>query len=114
MRYYPRTSTVGFRGVAGGRIREDDESHHLDAPAPRAPAGKGMIARYAGVCADTGAAIRSGDTIRYDRATKRSVLVSKAADGKYVSDVFRTSGGTFFRNKKGRCEDAPCCGCCTI
>lgn len=25
-----------------------------------------------------------------------------------------TSGGTFYRNKNGRCEDAPCCGCCTI
>jgi len=31
-----------------------------------------------------------------------------------VSDVFTTSGGTFYRNKRGRCEDAPCCGCCTI
>ncbi len=26
----------------------------------------------------------------------------------------RTSGGTFSRNAAGRCEDAPCCGCCTI
>jgi transposase-like protein len=35
-------------------------------------------------------------------------------EGRYVSDVIRTSGGTFYRNKRGRCEDAPCCGCCTI
>jgi hypothetical protein len=21
---------------------------------------------------------------------------------------------TFYRNKQGRCIDAPCCGCCTI
>ena len=21
---------------------------------------------------------------------------------------------TFYRNVRGRCEDAPCCGCCTI
>jgi IS5 family transposase len=26
---------------------------------------------------------------------------------------FRTSGGTFYRNAAGVCEDAPCCGCCT-
>jgi hypothetical protein len=26
----------------------------------------------------------------------------------------RTSGGSFTRNANGRCEDAPCCGCCTI
>ncbi len=31
-----------------------------------------------------------------------------------VSSVFRTSGGEFYRNRAGRCEDAPCCGCCTI
>jgi hypothetical protein len=32
------------------------------------------------------------------------------------SDVvsIRTSGGSFTRNANGRCEDAPCCGCCTI
>ena len=36
------------------------------------------------------------------------------AEGRYVSDVIRTSGGTFYRNRNGRCEDAPCCGCCTI
>jgi hypothetical protein len=26
----------------------------------------------------------------------------------------RTSGGTFTQNARGRCEDAPCCGCCTF
>lgn len=26
----------------------------------------------------------------------------------------RTSGGTFYRNREGLCEDAPCCGCCTF
>lgn len=30
-----------------------------------------------------------------------------------VSHEIRTSGGTFYQNKEGRCEDAPCCGCCT-
>lgn len=30
-----------------------------------------------------------------------------------VSDVWRTSGGReFYRNRRGLCEDAPCCGCC--
>lgn len=27
--------------------------------------------------------------------------------------VVRTSGGTFYQNARGRCEDAPACGCCT-
>jgi hypothetical protein len=25
-----------------------------------------------------------------------------------------TSGGSFYQNAKGRCEDAPACGCCTF
>lgn len=43
-----------------------------------------------------------------------------AAAGRYlaqsmrrgVSDVWRTGGREFYRNRRGRCEDAPCCGCC--
>ena len=31
-----------------------------------------------------------------------------------VSYEVTTSGGTFYRNRAGRCEDAPCCGCCTF
>jgi hypothetical protein len=35
--------------------------------------------------------------------------------GGYVSNVYRfNSGEVAYRNKGGRCEDAPCCGCCTI
>ena len=34
--------------------------------------------------------------------------------GRYVSDVFSIGGREYYRNKKGTCEDAPCCGCCTI
>lgn len=31
-----------------------------------------------------------------------------------ASNVFRfPSGATVYRNPRGRCEDAPCCGCCT-
>lgn len=78
-----------------------------------------MVARYSGTCSKTGAPIRPGDLIEYDRANRRSTLVSRGTsspnpEGRYISDVFRTSGGTFYRNKNGRCEDAPCCGCCTI
>ena len=93
-----------------------------------------MFARYPGTCASTGAKFKAGDTIDYDRVTKKAVLVKASVpagggrknsrrntdlavergQGRYVSDVFRTSGGTFYRNKKGTCEDAPACGCCTI
>lgn len=35
-------------------------------------------------------------------------------DGRGVSNVARfSSGSVVFTNKQGRCEDAPCCGCCS-
>jgi hypothetical protein len=37
-----------------------------------------------------------------------------ASAGRGVSYEIRTSGGTFYRNRNGVCEDAPCCGCCTF
>jgi hypothetical protein len=29
-----------------------------------------------------------------------------------VSHVWTSGGREFYRNRSGRCEDAPCCGCC--
>ena len=31
----------------------------------------------------------------------------------WVSHVWTSGGREYYRNKAGRCEDAPCCGCCT-
>lgn len=75
---------------------------------------KTMKARYAGVCSVTGQAINPGDWIEYDSATRTSKLLPPIDDGRYISNVIRTSGGEFYRNKNGRCEDAPACGCCNI
>jgi hypothetical protein len=50
----------------------------------------------------------------WDHRTDTRVL----ADGRVgsaapVVDVYRfSSGATMTRNRLGRCEDAPCCGCC--
>ena len=70
-----------------------------------------MIAKYYGRCARTGAAIRPGDVITFTTARK-AVLVQRMHNE--VSDVIQFGDNTFYRNKAGRCEDAPCCGCCTI
>lgn len=35
-------------------------------------------------------------------------------DGADRVDTIRIGDKTFTRNARGRCEDAPCCGCCTI
>jgi len=89
---------------------------------------KTMNARYAGRDAITGASIRPGDQIQYDTATKRAWLAEpgdlsdlgdeQQAASRYnptwVSHVWTSaSGREYYRNKAGRCEDAPCCGCCT-
>ena len=29
-----------------------------------------------------------------------------------ISHTWNSSGREYYRNKAGRCEDAPCCGCC--
>ena len=32
-----------------------------------------------------------------------------------VSNIWRGANGReYYRNRRGLCEDAPCCGCCTI
>jgi hypothetical protein len=90
---------------------------------------KTMIAKYKGTCARTGAPIRPGDEIQYCTATRRAWITDEddyrhaepepeevylmRARGAYVSDVFQIGGREYYQNKKGRCIDAPCCGCCT-
>jgi hypothetical protein len=80
---------------------------------------KMMTARYPGKCSRTGAPIYPGDSIAYDTGTRRAWLpehddISPPPPQNYVSHVFNFSGREYYRNKAGRCEDAPCCGCCTI
>lgn len=87
---------------------------------------KTMQARYAGFDSRTGASIRPGDQIQYDTATRRAWLAEpgdmadlgdeQQAASRYnpswVSHVWTSGGKEYYRNKQGRCEDAPCCGCC--
>ncbi len=43
----------------------------------------------------------------------RAQIASDRRLAKQGLTVIRTSGGTFTQNSRGRCEDAPCCGCCS-
>jgi len=72
---------------------------------------KTMRARYPGRCAATGAPFKPGALIYYDQATKRATLAPVLNTITLIGDRGPT---TFTRNARGRCEDAPCCGCCTI
>jgi len=76
-----------------------------------------MIAKYKGIDARTGQPIRPGDEIAYDTDTRKAWITDEddrpRRASMYVSDVFQAGGREYFQNKKGRCIDAPCCGCCT-
>lgn len=67
----------------------------------------GYVAKSAGVLVERGVKGRKGG--RWAPAH----IACASGQTPQVS-VIRTSGGTFTRNVKGRCIDAPCCGCCTI
>jgi len=73
---------------------------------------KTMRAKYPGRCAVSGARINPGDDIQYDTTTRRAWL-HEPGDSRVI---FYGDNGpkTFYRNPRGRCIDAPCCGCCTI
>lgn len=87
-----------------------------------------MQSRFAGRCA-CGAGFGKGATINYDRGARRVIqcptcnptaeaLAPRWDTGRpndrYQSNHYRfAGGGEAFQNKAGRCEDAPCCGCCS-
>lgn len=78
-----------------------------------------FAARYPGQCARTGTPISVGDPIvsvgrnRYAHAS--DTLSTPREDDRYISHIWRLSSGKeLYRNKAGRCEDAPCCGCCNV
>ena len=75
---------------------------------------KTMLAKYPGRDARTGAPIRPGDEIHYDTATRKAWHTDEDDRPRtYRSDVFQIGGHEYYQNKKGRCIDAPCCGCCS-
>ncbi len=100
---------------------------------------KTMIAKYPGVCRATGQPIRVGDTINYFGRGHAELVqdveghdpdVDEYREGGFppnaatlandrrmasrgLSVVRFSSGHVMTQNSRGRCEDAPCCGCCS-
>lgn len=73
-----------------------------------------ITARFPGYCARTGARILPGDRIEHHGRGRQVLLTRAAASSTPAVDTYQFGGRTFYRNVNGRCEDAPCCGCCTI
>jgi hypothetical protein len=72
---------------------------------------KTMKAKFKGKDARTGAPIYPGDEIQYCTTTRRAWITAEPGEITFIGESGPT---TFYRNPRGRCEDAPCCGCCTI
>ena len=76
---------------------------------------KRITAKFKGKCRATGKTINPGDIVDYDTSTRALYLAARTQDhARYVSDIFGIGGKEYYRNKQGRCIDAPCCGCCTL
>ena len=99
-----------------------------------------IIAKYPGKCAACGESIKRGETINFfGRGHAEHVTCTQGRDedaeeygederaglepGTLASDrrlarnglsvVRLSSGHVMTQNSRGRCEDAPCCGCCS-
>ena len=70
--------------------------------------------KYAASCTVCGNQVpaNGGNLKKVGRRWKVTHLA--CAGGTPAVSSITTSGGTFYQNSRGRCEDAPCCGCCTF
>ena len=87
-----------------------------------------ITAKFPGTCKDCNTPIARGEKIEWSKASgarhadcakmrtpRRRPMTGAAPNTKVHTVQFNGEDDTIFtRNARGRCEDAPCCGCCTI
>jgi hypothetical protein len=87
---------------------------------PAAVEARTMVARYRGTCLTCAASIIPGDEIVYagrgltDHAGE--CAEERDPDARPTSRRTRSTARPYYgagRRPRGRCEDAPCCGCCS-
>ncbi len=96
---------------------------------------KTMISKFTGRCNNCNARVNRGEKIQYhgrglgiscfacSSGSKNEDEAAGFEPGTLASDrrlarqgltvVRFSSGESFTQNSRGRCEDAPCCGCCS-
>ena len=72
-----------------------------------------MLNRYPGKCAECGRHVDAG-TGHCERQGRRWIVTHLACSDGGGVHVFHIGGREYIQNSRGQCEDAPCCGCCTI
>jgi len=73
-----------------------------------------MVNKYPGPCGVCAARVPAkGGTLRKIDGVWRPIhLACEKGEAGVISIVIGDQ--SFTRNRRGRCEDAPCCGCCNI
>ena len=72
-----------------------------------------MTNKYPGKCIECGSLVpKNGGILRKSKAGRWYVkhLSCESGNGHSMAITF-SSGDTMYQNSRGRCEDAPCCGC---
>jgi len=75
-----------------------------------------MTNRYPGKCIACGSIVpANGGILRKSKRGRWYVKHLCCEDDRGHSVEYRFSGSdnVVYQNSRGRCEDAPCCGCCT-
>ena len=76
---------------------------------------KRIVNKYRTTCSFCGGAVApKAGYVRRVGGRWLGAHIACLTEGKGSVTVIRTSTGTYTQNSRGRCEDAPCCGCCTI
>lgn len=73
-----------------------------------------QVNRYPGPCAVCGARVAARAGWLTKRAGAFAPMHLACAEGGEGVHTYIVGGNEYTRNARGRCEDAPCCGCCTI
>ena len=73
------------------------------------------VNKYPGRCGICGKNVpANGGVLKKEgKAWQVSHLACDAQQAPGVIEIKFSSGESIIQNKFGRCEDAPCCGCCT-
>ena len=75
-----------------------------------------MTNRYPGKCLYCGGhvAVNAGNCFKRGAKFVVAHLACNDAKSPRVISIYSPVSGNFWtQNSRGRCEDAPCCGCCT-
>lgn len=72
-----------------------------------------MTAKFPGACRGCSNPVIPGDIIIFG-GRGRTFHVDCKGKKKITTIYFPSTGNTVYRNARGTCEDAPCCGCCTF